>query len=265
MGSRCVDAGGSLRVIAFTIVLLWVLAAFASAGEQASPIAGDHYATAYNAAQSCGKLCVLVTTRNCEPCELAKLWFGGMARENRMAGACVVLDAEADAKYVADIADDSKGYPQLIVYRDLATSPRRECLVGWQAIRSRGLVAVVGMMVDDDSRGVAAVPAESLAEVSHSPDTCKGCQDCPSDCSAHGCHCAGSQVAGACGAGGCGLVRGQPVRNLARAAAGAAVWVKDHKPVRKAVAGVAVGSFKVARAVLWRVAHPLGGRCRGCR
>jgi hypothetical protein len=249
-----------------SLVLLLVLCLFASvvaAADQPSPRASDHYATAYQAAQSCGKLCVLVTTSNCEPCELAKLWFGKMARD-KSAGACVILDAETDAKYVADIADDFKGYPQLIVYRDLATSPRRECLVGWQAISSRGLVAVVGMVIDDDSRGVAAVPAEQLVEVSHSADTCKGCRNCPSDCSAHGCHCAGSHAAGACGAG-CGLVRGQPVRNIARAAAGAAVWVKESKPVRRAVAGVAIGSAKVVRAVVWRAFHPLGGRCRGCR
>jgi hypothetical protein len=235
--------------------------------EQPAPKAKDDYAIAYESAQWCGKLCVLVSQPNCEPCEKAKRWFDTAAGES--SGACIVLDVERDAKYVQDIADDTAGYPQLVVYTDVGKSPHRECLIGWRAIETRGKAVMIDSKQSSDEKqvaGNASVPAEKLHQVS--ADTCPpgGCKNC--DCKNCDCHASASSASS--GSGHYAYVPFQPVRNVGRFFANhqpvrsAGRFIVNHQPVRKAIKGAVVGVVKVGRAVAWRATHPCGGRFR-CR
>jgi hypothetical protein len=238
----------------------------AEQSEPTRPAKSYGYADAHAAYQKCGKLCVLITTDNCPPCEEAKKWFGEVALSPQ-SGACIVLHEKQDAETLKEIQEDGEGYPQLVVYlsgqgTDVdAGELSRQVLVGFDKIAKRGKELAFGK---------SPAKLSVFSPVSHRvPSSCPsgGCQNCPADCAANGCLCGHTQAAqatGACG-GGCGLVLGQPVRNLGRIAIGTARWFQEHQPARKAVRGVAAGTVKAVAGVVRGAARLLCSRCRRCR
>jgi hypothetical protein len=225
-----------------------------------APVAKRYtYADAYRSFEKCGKLCVLITTNNCPPCEEAHKWFRAVAL-SRNSGACIVLHEVDDAAEVADIKEDGAGFPQLIVYHaasgtDVDTGePSRQVLVGYREISTSGEALAFSR-----SRGTP----KTVATNTSFQKCAGGCDSCPADCAANGCHCGhtqAAQAAGACG-GGCGLVLGQPVRNLGRVVVGTARWFDERRPVRKAVKGVASVAARVAAGVARGAARIICPRC----
>lgn len=215
------------------------------------------YADAYRSFEKCGKLCVLITMDNCPPCDEAKKWFQEVAL-SKNSGACIVLHEVDDAAEVADIKEDGAGYPQLIVYHAAegtdvdAGEPSRQVLVGYRNISTQG-----ESLAFSRSRG----KPKTVATNTSFQKCAGGCDNCPADCAANGCHCGVSHSAHAagacCGGGGCGswYVPGQPVRNVVRGTARlgqkTAAWFQEHRPVRRAVGAVARGTARLL--------------CPGCR
>lgn len=235
--------------------------------EQSQPASTKQYtyADAHSAFEKCGKLCVLIVTDNCPPCEQAKTWFQTVAL-SKDAGACIVLHEVADKEYADEIKSDNEGFPQLVVYHAASGTdvdsgePSRQVLIGYRDISTSGENIALSRSYSKQKTIAKNVSYQKCAG---------GCDSCPADCSANSCGCGVSHSAHAagacCGGGGCGLVPGQPIRNAGKVLVGTARWFDEHRPVRKAVKGIAIGSAKIVRGAARGTAIVLFGRCRGCR
>jgi hypothetical protein len=191
------------------------------------------YDRAYAAAQDSGRLVVLVCAKGCRPCKPAKEEFEKLA-EGR--ADCVMLDLDED-EHAREILVDGGTFPAVVVFE------RRDD--GWHRLTYGGTAHDIRTVLQPAAAGAAMMAPE-----------CLGCKSCPDDCAAAGCHCQSASSTHESGS--CGVGCRRPLRN-------AVAWVAEHKPVRKAVAGVAIGVCKIGKAVAWRATHPLGGRFRGCR
>jgi len=99
---------------------------------QPKPIHKDDYSKAYEAAQSCGKLCIYIGASWCGACPEAKAAF----RANAIAsgGACVELDVDnvSHADYVAAISRETKSgkIPKVVVYQKFGDEWQIKCVIG---------------------------------------------------------------------------------------------------------------------------------------
>lgn len=100
---------------------------------QPKPVHKDDYSRAYEAAQSCGKLCVYVGMDGCPHCPGARSAFRAAAIES--GGACVELNASnsADRQYVESIQKEhgkGRGCPQVVVYQRFGDEWQIKCVIG---------------------------------------------------------------------------------------------------------------------------------------
>lgn len=195
------------------------------------------YELAYAAAQESGKLTVLVCAEWCKPCKDAKEQFAKLS-DGRLD--CVQLDYDLDPEAKSNL-DGRVTLPTVLVFQ------RRES--GWYRLTYDGTSANIkqafSLMGTDPN-------AKASGNASFAPE-CLGCQNCPAECAARGCHCGSS--CGSCsesgsehaGCGGACLVRGQPVRNALKlggkavvktAKAGAALWPTNPLTGKKVGAGL---------------------------
>lgn len=189
----------------------------------------SRYAIAYADAEVKGKLCVFIGAKWCGPCGPAKDRFRALAA---MLGdvPCVELDINTD-KDAPDLLD-GHSLPCVIVYELKAGE--------WSRLRSGGDPQVMREIMLGEPTGQASFAAECVG----------GCQSCPANCAANGCGCEHSvrYANGHCGDDGW-----YPGKFFA-----------ERKPVRKVLKAGAVATGTVVAAVMWRIAHPCGGRFR-CR
>jgi len=179
------------------------------------------YAAAHALGEQRGKLCVLVGATWCGPCQPAKALFRKIAADAGDSASCIELDVDRDAATAGEMLAiaNRTSIPCVLVF----TKSDGEWSVTYPACNESSLRAkMIG------TNGQASFAAE-----------CIGCKSCPADCSANGCGCSESHgTSGSGDSGSAGLVRGQPVRNLA----------------------------KVVKAVAWRITHPFNGKfCKRCR
>ena len=187
------------------------------------------YAAAHALGEQRGKLVVFVGAEWCGPCKAFEPVF----------------------RKVTESLGDTTAVAELDVDRDAATAG--EML----AIANRTSIPCVLVFTKNDGEWTVTLPQCSEAalraaiinpngQASFAAE-CVGCQSCQRDCAANGCGCsmsAGSSSGG--DHGGVQLVRGQPVRNLAKV--------------------VVVGGVKVVKAVAWRLSRPCSGKlCERCR
>ena len=186
------------------------------------------YAAAHALGEERGKLVVFVGAKWCGSCKAFEPVFRKIVESLGDTAAVAEIDVDRDAATAGEmlaIANTSL-IPCVLVF----TKNDGEWTVTLPQCSEAGLrAAIIG------PNGQASFAAE-----------CVGCQSCPANCAANGCGC--SMSSGSSGGEQCGvqLVRGQPVRNLAKVAA--------------------VGVAKVVKAVAWRLSHPFNGRfCKRCR
>jgi len=197
---------------------------------------GDAYELAYEAAQTSGKMAVFICMEGCRPCKPAKEEFQKLSAS--VGYPCVMLDYNLHRAKCEQILGETFAVPALVIFE------RRDDERWWQ-VDYAGSPEVLRSVMQPVSNGAASFGPECL------------CEKCPDNCPANGCNCSAS--AGDHNAGSCGPCCRKPLRNAVK-------WVADHKPVRKAVAGVVVGSCRVLKAAAWCVTHPCGGKFRrGCR
>lgn len=219
-----------------------------------SVVEADPYKRAYEAANAPdgGKLYVYIEMDNCPHCPAALKAFEDA--EAKCDGVCVKLHVDRDRKYAADIADevviDGKVQypcPQVVTYRRVNGEWKRKAVVGAKVNEITALM--LGDNSKDETSGLASVPAEKLHESSYSGSCVGG--SCVSGSCSHGDYHSGGSCSG-CGG---GLVRGQPVRNLAK------VVVKTGKAFAEAVRNN-WPTYRNGNPVGWRLNPRNWPRCR---
>lgn len=187
------------------------------------------YAAAHALGEERGKLVVFVGAKWCGPCKAFEPVFRKVVENLGDTAAVVELDVDRDAATAGEMLAiaNRTGIPCVLVFAKVDG----EWTLTLPQCNESALRAAI-----TKPNGQASFAAE-----------CVGCNSCPRDCAANGCGCSMSAASSSGGDhGGVQLVRGQPVRNLAKVSA--------------------VGVAKVVKAVAWRLYHPFNSRfCNRCR
>lgn len=187
------------------------------------------YAAAHALGEQRGKLVVFVGAKWCGPCKAFEPVFRKVVEGLGDTASVVELDLDRDAATAGEMLA-------------LANRDSIPCVLVFVKVDGEWTLT----LPQCSESGLRAAILKPNGQASFAAE-CVGCNSCPRGCAANGCGCsisAGSSRGGE--QGGVQLVRGQPVRNLAKVAV--------------------VGGVKVVKAVAWRLSHPFNGRfCNRCR